>query len=81
MRRYPRAQNRNSPLQRLALCPEPTGRPIPREIAGRRAGDPATLVASSAKAVLGWNPTRYSLEEIIESAYRWHLNHPNGFGE
>lgn len=48
---------------------------------GRRSGDPAVLIASSAKCkkVLGWNPTRSSTEEIISSAWKWHLLHPYGY--
>lgn len=57
------------------------GHSIPSEIVSRRAGDPATLVASSEKAkrVLGWKPCHDSLEEIIGSAWKWHESHPNGF--
>lgn len=57
------------------------GRPIPAEIVGRRAGDPATLIASSdkCKKVLGWNPEHESLNEIISSAWNWMQKHPNGF--
>lgn len=60
---------------------EVTGHPIPAEIIGRRAGDPAVLVASSKKIIkeLGWNPKHASLEEIIESAWNWHKSHPEGF--
>ena len=60
-----------------------TGHPIPAELAPRRAGDPAQLVASSekAKAVLGWNPRYADLETIVSSAWNWHKNHPNGYGE
>ena len=60
-----------------------TGHPIPATETPRRAGDPARLVASSEKArrVLGWNPTHASLEEIIESAWNWHKNHPNGYAD
>lgn len=58
-----------------------TGHPIPAEIAPRRAGDPAQLIASSQKAkdVLGWNPRFDSLETIISTAWAWHKSHPNGF--
>lgn len=58
-----------------------TGHPIPAKIAGRRAGDPAQLIASSEKAkkVLGWKPCHNDLEEIIETAWNWHKNHPDGF--
>lgn len=58
-----------------------TGHPIPAVESLRRAGDPAMLIASSQKAkdILGWKPKHDSLEEIIESAWRWHKNHPKGF--
>lgn len=58
-----------------------TGRPVPTVEAPRRPGDPPVLVASSAKIAreLGWRPLHPSLEEIIESAWRWHLSHPNGY--
>ena len=58
-----------------------TGHPIPTEISPRRAGDPAQLVASSEKAkpVLGWKPQYDSLETIVDSAWKWHKAHPNGF--
>lgn len=58
-----------------------TGHPIPTEISPRRAGDPAQLVASSekAKSVLGWKPQYDSLETIVDSAWKWHKAHPNGF--
>jgi UDP-glucose 4-epimerase len=58
-----------------------TGRPIPEKLAGRRPGDPATLIASpeKIKRELGWNPTRQDLEVIMESAWRWMLDHPNGY--
>lgn len=60
-----------------------TNRQIKSEVAERRAGDPAVLIASSEKAMkeLGWNPKFNSLETIIETAWNWHLNHPNGYEE
>jgi len=58
-----------------------TGHPIPVTMARRRPGDPAALVASAEKArtVLGWRPRYPALEEIIESAWRWHRAHPRGY--
>lgn len=58
-----------------------TGHPIPAEVKGRRAGDPAVLIASSdkAKSILGWKPQFDSLEKIIEDAWNWHKNNPNGY--
>ena len=48
---------------------------------GRRAGDPAVLIASSEKAknILGWKPEHADLEEIIASAWKWHSSHPQGY--
>ena len=58
-----------------------TGHPIPAVISPRRAGDPARLVASceKAKQILGWKPSYTELDEIIDSAWNWHKNHPDGF--
>lgn len=54
---------------------------IPAVVAERRAGDPARLIASSEKArnILGWKPEYVNIEEIIESAWKWHQSHPNGY--
>ena len=53
-----------------------TGRAIPYSVVERRAGDPPVLVASSMKAQqqLKWNPSYTKLEQIIETAWRWHQN-------
>lgn len=60
-----------------------TGHPIPVEIIDRRPGDPPILIASSDKIIkeLNWNPKHSRLEEIIESAWRWHSNNPKGYIE
>lgn len=59
-----------------------TGHEIPAKYEPRRAGDPAALVASSARArqELGWAPRRDRLEDIIASAWQWHSQHPKGYG-
>ncbi|MEH7611864.1 UDP-glucose 4-epimerase GalE [Gottfriedia acidiceleris] len=46
----------------------------------RREGDPAQLIASSQKIYeeLGWE-TKYSLEQIIQTAWNWHQKNPNGY--
>jgi len=51
-----------------------TGREIPIDMQGRRAGDPSHLVADAAKAraVLGWQPHYPNLATIIGSAWEWH---------
>jgi UDP-arabinose 4-epimerase len=50
-----------------------SGRPLPRRIGPRRAGDPPVLVASNAraKAILGWEPRQSSIDEIVQSAWDW----------
>ncbi|MBV6396232.1 MAG: UDP-glucose 4-epimerase [Anaerolineales bacterium] len=58
-----------------------TGHKIPHVESARREGDPARLVASSAKIrrELGWNPRYDTLRKIIESAWEWHRSRPNGY--
>lgn len=55
----------------IETCREVTGHAIPAEVAPRRAGDPAVLIASSDKAMteLGWKPTRTDLKTIVEDAW------------
>lgn len=55
----------------IETCREVTGHEIPAEVAPRRAGDPAVLIASSEKAMkeLGWKPTRTDLRTIVEDAW------------
>lgn len=51
-----------------------TGRPVPWEPAPRRPGDPAYLVAAPGRAseVLGWTPSRSSIDRVVASAWAWH---------
>lgn len=58
-----------------------TGKKIKRVEKDRRAGDPAILIASSDRIIkeLGWEPGYNTLEEIIQTAWNWHSNHPDGF--
>jgi UDP-glucose-4-epimerase GalE len=51
-----------------------TGKNVPYEVKPRRQGDVPVLLASREKAerVLGWTPRHSGLEEIIETAWRWH---------
>ncbi|WP_028544833.1 UDP-glucose 4-epimerase GalE [Paenibacillus taiwanensis] len=72
-----------SVLEVIRTAEQVTGRPIPTAIRERRAGDPAILIASADKArrVLGWSPRRDKLEQIVESAWRWHTARPHGYIE
>ena len=67
----------------LQVARQVTGRKIPAEVGPRRPGDPAELVASSDKITneLGWYPEYPDLETIIETAWRWHEAHPDGYGD
>ena len=58
-----------------------SGRPIPFTVGPRRAGDPPVLVARSTRAadVLGWQPARPSLAEMVGSAWAWRRAHPGGY--
>jgi UDP-glucose 4-epimerase len=58
-----------------------TGHPIPVQIEGRRAGDPAMLVADARRAEreLGWTAQRSDLDTLISDAWGWRAHHPNGY--
>ena len=58
-----------------------TGRDINVVSSPRRAGDPASLVASSEKIQreLGFKFKHSGLENIIKSAWNWHSKHPQGY--
>lgn len=64
----------------VEACRRVTGHPIPVKVGPRRAGDPDILVADSqlAKDVLGWTP-KYTLDDIVRTAWNWHRSHPNGY--
>lgn len=58
-----------------------TGKEIPAKVVERRPGDPAVLISSSEKAIkdLAWRPQFPELETIMETAWAWHKNNPNGY--
>jgi UDP-glucose 4-epimerase len=70
-----------SVLDVIKTAEKVAGEVIPYRVSARREGDPAVLVASADKAgkVLGWRPAYASLESIIESAWKWHVEHPHGY--
>lgn len=65
----------------IETCRKVTGHSIPSVVAARRAGDPAVLVASAenAEKYLKWTPKYPELEKMVEHAWNWHENHPNGY--
>ena len=60
-----------------------TGQPIQADISPRRSGDPAILIASPERAIreLNWKPKYDNLHTIVETAWKWHKAHPNGYGD
>lgn len=65
----------------IKTCEKISGKTIKVIESGRRAGDPARLVASSEKIkkVLNWKPIHSDLENIVKSAWEWHSANPMGY--
>ncbi len=73
-------ENGTSVLEIIEAVERVTGLSVPHQLAPRRPGDPAVLVASNARAaeVLDWKPKR-DLDEIIRNAYDFLRRHPEGY--
>jgi UDP-glucose 4-epimerase len=71
----------NSVQEVIHAAREVTGHKIPAKVAPRRPGDPARLVASAdrARKAFGWEPEYRDIRAIVESAWRWHRAHPDGY--
>ena len=67
----------------IECCRRVTGKDIPVIERPRRPGDPARLIAASEKIQreLGWSPRFQSIDAIIESAWKWHVKNPHGYGD
>ena len=67
--------------QVIDVCRQVTGKEIPVIEKDRRPGDPPRLVASAGRAVaeLGWAPRFPRLEQIVSTAWAWHVAHPGGY--
>jgi UDP-glucose 4-epimerase len=65
----------------IATCAKVTGREIKVIEKPRRPGDPARLIAGSAKVKreLGWQPKYEAIDKIVESAWQWHVRNPQGY--
>jgi UDP-glucose 4-epimerase len=63
-----------SVLEVIDKAEEVTGKKIKTVNYDRRPGDPPVLVASNEKAIrqLGWKPEFSGLDDIIETAWKWH---------
>ncbi|HVU05895.1 MAG TPA: UDP-glucose 4-epimerase GalE [Polyangiaceae bacterium] len=66
----------NSVREVVAAVERVSGKKVPTTFGPRRAGDPAVLVASAARAksVLGWAPERSSIDGIIQDAWKFHAS-------
>lgn len=73
----------NSVRQVIDAVKRVAGHDFPVEVAPRRPGDPARLIAdsSAAKRILGWKPQYEDLDAIVESAWAWRQAHPMGYGD
>lgn len=60
-----------------------TGKKINVKMGPRREGDTPSLYAdpTNGQKVLGWQAKVTNLEDIIQTAWEWHREHPNGFAE
>lgn len=67
----------------IAACERVTGKKIAVLEEPRRAGDPARLIAASEKirSELGWTPKYQDIQQIVESAWNWHVRNPLGYGD
>ncbi len=67
----------------IAAVEAVSGCTVPVVFGERRPGDPAVLVASSARirSETGWSPAYANLRDIVETAYRWRRSHPYGYGD
>lgn len=70
-----------SVMEIIDTAKEVTGRNILWAQGERRPGDPGVLIASSEKIKreLGWKPQFDNIEKIIDTAWKWHVSHPDGF--
>jgi UDP-glucose 4-epimerase len=71
----------HSVLEVIRAVERVMGRPVPHRLGERRPGDPATLVAGSARAMqAGWQPRFAALDAIVRTALAWRELHPHGYG-
>jgi len=73
----------SSVRQVIDACRKVTGKGIPVIEKPRRFGDPPRLIAASEKIKreLGWRPQFQALDAIVASAWKWHQQFPNGYGD
>ena len=72
-----------SVLEVIRAVERVTGGSVPFEVGPPRPGDPPVLVGSSERIEreLGWKPRQGSIDAIVQTAWRWHRDHPEGYGK
>lgn len=60
-----------------------TGLEVPWQAGDRRPGDPPCLVASPKRlmAATGWAPEFTDIDRIVETAFAWRKDHPQGYAD
>jgi UDP-glucose 4-epimerase len=73
----------NSVREVIRAVEEVSGRSVPVREGPRRAGDPPALVATAARAkeLLNWEPRYADIGAIVETAWKWHSKHPEGYDD
>lgn len=75
------SENGFSVREVISACEEVVGQKLSVVEEHRRAGDPAVLVASSARIrrELNWKPLYPKIQTIVQHAWHWHSTHPHGY--
>jgi UDP-glucose 4-epimerase len=73
----------HSVMEVIRMVEQVSGRSVPARMAGRRAGDPAVLVAASVRLrqETGWSPRYDRLEDIVRHALAWREAHACGYDD
>lgn len=71
----------NTVLEVVQALERVTGEKVPYRMAGRRPGDPARLVASNDRLrdILGWRAQHTEIDSVVDTAWKWHTKHPDGY--
>lgn len=74
-------ENGTSVLEVIEAVRTVTGKDVPYDIGARRPGDPPILIGSvqRIRAELGWQPAFGDINSIVETAWNWHRQHPDGY--
>jgi UDP-glucose 4-epimerase len=73
----------HSVLEVIRAVERVSGLKVPVRLAGRRAGDPAVLVAAAdrLRGETGWSPRHADIDDIVRTALVWRQAHPHGYGD